>query len=135
MPVSDPVGDMLAMIKNAIHRRHKTMAVSHSRLKEGVTRTLVKEGYLEDVKVVPDEKRTERKTLHVYLKYDSDGSPVISAIRRVSKPGCRVFRGVDRLGKVLDGLGITVLSTSKGILSDRQARQQRVGGELICKVW
>ena len=135
MPSSDPVGDMLAVIKNALQRRHKRVQVPHSRLKEGVAKVLKSEGYLEDVRTVQDESRAWSRALHLFLKYDAEGSSVISNVRRVSKPGCRVFRGVDRIGKVLDGLGVTVLSTSKGILSDRQARKQRVGGELICKVW
>jgi small subunit ribosomal protein S8 len=84
---------------------------------------------------VQDEKRKELKALHLYLKYDGTGTSVISDIKRVSKPGCRIFRGVDNLGRIMDGLGVQVLSTSKGILSDRQARKERVGGELICKVW
>ena len=135
MPSSDPVGDMLAMIKNAYGRRHKRLSLPHSILKEGVAKVLRSEGYLEDVKTVQDEKKKERKTLHLYLKYDAEGSSVISEIKRVSKPGCRIFRGVDSLGRIMDGLGVQVLSTSKGILSDRQARKERVGGELICKVW
>jgi len=135
MPSSDPVGDMLAMIKNAYGRRHKRVSLPHSRLKEGVAKVLRSEGYLEDVKTVADEKAAWLKSLHLYLKYDSDGQSVISDIKRVSKPGCRIFRGVDNLGRIMDGLGVQVLSTSKGILSDRQAKKQRVGGELICKVW
>ena len=135
MPSSDPVGDMLAMIKNAYGRRHKRVSLPHSRLKEGVAKVLRSEGYLEDVKTVQDEKAAWLKSLHLYLKYDSDGQSVISDIKRVSKPGCRIFRGVDNLGRIMDGLGVQVLSTSKGILSDRQAKKQRVGGELICKVW
>jgi small subunit ribosomal protein S8 len=135
MPSSDPVGDMIAMIKNACHRRHPRVSLPHSRLKEGVAKVLRSEGYIADVKVTADEKRAYLKTLHLYLRYDDEGKPVIGEIRRVSRPGCRIFRGVDRLGKVLDGLGVSVLSTSKGILSDRQARKQRVGGELLCKVW
>jgi small subunit ribosomal protein S8 len=135
MPSSDPVGDMIAMIKNAKGRRHRRLSLPHSRMKEGVANVLRSEGYLEDVKVTTDEKRTYLKTLHLFMKYDSDGAAVITEIKRVSKPGCRVFRGIDRLGRVLDGLGVSVLSTSKGVLSDRQARKERVGGELICKVW
>ena len=135
MPSSDPVGDMLAMVKNAYGRRHKRVSLAHSRMKEGVAKVLRSEGYLEDVKVVQDEKRKELRTLHLYLKYDSDGSSVISDIKRVSKPGCRIFSGVDSLARIMDGLGVQVLSTSKGIMSDRQARKERVGGELICKVW
>ena len=135
MPSSDPVGDMLAMIKNAYGRRHKRLSLPHSILKEGVAKVLRTEGYLEDVKSIQDEKKPERKTLHLYLKYDGTGESVITEIKRVSKPGCRIFRGVDSLGRIMDGLGIQVLSTSKGIMSDRQARKDRVGGELICKVW
>jgi small subunit ribosomal protein S8 len=135
MPSSDPVGDMLAMIKNAFGRRHKRVSLPHSRMKEGVAKVLRSEGYIEDVKMLTDEKKPERKYLHLYLKYGSDGESVISDIKRVSKPGCRIFRGVDNLGRIMDGLGVQVLSTSKGIMSDRQARKQRVGGELICKVW
>ena len=132
---SDPVGDMIAMIKNAQHRRHRRLACPHSRLKEGVAEVLKKEGYITDVKVVADDKKAFLKSLHVFLKYGEDGRGVITEIRRVSKPGCRIFRGLGELPRVQDGLGISVLSTSKGILSDRQARKERVGGELICKVW
>ena len=135
MPSSDPVGDMICMIKNAHHRRHKRVSLPHSRMKEGVAKVLRSEGYLEDVRVTTDDTRAYLKTLHLYLKYDSDGGALITEIKRVSTPGCRIFRGVDRLGRVLDGLGISVLSTSKGILSDRQAKKQNVGGELICRVW
>ena len=135
MPSSDPVGDMLAMIKNAYGRRHKRVSLAHSNFKEGVAKVLRSEGYLEDVKTVQDEKRKEIKFLHLYLKYDNVGESVISDIKRVSKPGCRIFRGVDNLGRIMDGLGVQVLSTSKGIMSDRQARKERVGGELVCKVW
>jgi len=135
MPSSDPVGDMLAMIKNAYGRRHKRVSLAHSNFKEGVAKVLRSEGYLEDVKSVQDEKRAELKVLHLYLKYDNVGQSVISDIKRVSKPGCRIFSGVDSLARIMDGLGVQVLSTSKGIMSDRQARKERVGGELICKVW
>ena len=135
MASSDPVGDMLAVIKNGNTRRHKRVQVPHSRLKEGVAKVLQTEGYLEDVKMVAEEGRGAHKWLHPFLKYDIESIPVITNLKRMSKPGCRVFRGVDQIGKVLDGLGVTVLSTSKGIMSDRQARRQRIGGELICKVW
>jgi small subunit ribosomal protein S8 len=135
MPSSDPVGDMICMIKNAHHRRHRRLSLPHSRMKEGVAKVLQSEGYIEDVKVTAEDKRPAFKTLHLYLKYDNDGQALITEIKRVSTPGCRIFRGVDRLGRVLDGLGISVLSTSKGILSDRQAKKQRVGGELLCRVW
>ncbi|MBI2932370.1 MAG: 30S ribosomal protein S8 [Planctomycetes bacterium] len=135
MASSDPVGDMIAMIKNANQRKHARVAIPHSRFKEGVARVLKEEGYVADYKTVGDEKRPERKTLWVYLKFDPEGQRVITNILRMSKPGRRVFRGVDRLGRVLDGLGIVVLSTHRGLLSDRQARKEKVGGEMVCKVW
>jgi small subunit ribosomal protein S8 len=135
MPSSDPVGDMIAMIKNANTRKHPKVAIPHSRLKEGVARVLKEEGYVSDFKVEKDDKLPVRKTLWVYLKYDDEGSRVMTDIVRVSKPGRRIFRPVDKLGRVLDGLGISVLSTNRGLLSDRQARKQRVGGELVCRVW
>jgi small subunit ribosomal protein S8 len=135
MPTSDPVGDMICRIKNGCHRRHRRVSLPHSNLKEAVAKVLRSEGYLEDVKVTTDEKATFRKELHLYLKYDPEGTPVIGEIRRVSKPGCRIFRGTQELKKVMDGLGIQVLSTSKGLLSDRQARKEKVGGEIVCKVW
>ncbi len=135
MPSSDPVGDMIAMVKNALGRRHAKLAIPHSRFKEGVARVLKEEGYIADFKSVVDEKHKERKTLWVYLKYDAEGQRVLTDIKRISRPGRWVFRGVGEFGKVLDGLGITVLSTNRGILSDRQARKQKVGGEMICKVW
>jgi small subunit ribosomal protein S8 len=135
MASSDPVGDMIAMIKNAYSRRHRRVALPHSRLKEGLCRVLCSEGYLEDVKVEAGTENKDRRYLHLYLKYDSEGAPALSEIKRVSKPGCRIFRSVDEFRKVLDGLGVSVLSTSKGILSDRQARKMRVGGELLCRAW
>jgi small subunit ribosomal protein S8 len=135
MPSSDPVGDMIAALKNANQRRHIKAAITHSRFKEGVARVLKDEGYIVDFKVTADEKLPVRKTLWVYLKYDTDGQRVLTDIIRVSKPGRRIFRPIDSVGRVLDGLGISVLSTNRGLLSDRQARKQRVGGELVCRVW
>lgn len=136
MPSTDPVGDMISAIRNAIQRRKPKVQVPHSRIKEGVARVLLAEGYLADIKIVEDEvKRLKRKFLHVYIKYDLEGVAAVSGIKRVSTPGRRVFAPVTRFPKVLDGLGISVLSTSKGILSSRQAKKEKVGGELICNVW
>lgn len=136
MPQSDPVGDMLSMLRNALMRRHKKIQLPHSKFKEGVARVLQAEGYVADVQVVVDEGSSiKRKYLHVYPKYDGEGMPVVSGLKRVSTPGRRVFAPVGRIPKVLDGLGITVLSTSKGVLSSRQAKKEKVGGELICNVW
>ncbi len=136
MGSSDLLGDMLAMIKNANQRGRSRVVLSHTKLREGVARVMLQEGYLADVRVVDLEVRgTKRKDLHLTLKLDPDGKKVLTNLRRISKPGCRIYRPVKRLGKVMDGLGIWILSTPKGILSDRQARVQKMGGEVLCKVW
>ena len=135
MASSDPVGDMIAILKNANQRRHPKASVPHSKLKEGVAQVLKAEGYLSDVKVVTDEKLPYRKTMWLYLKYDAENRRVLTDIKRVSSPGRRIFRGSGDISKVLDGLGVTVLTTSRGILSSRQAKKMNVGGELICRVW
>src|SRR5512134_630383 len=135
MASSDPVGDMLAILKNANQRRHPKAPVPHSKMKEGVAQVLKAEGYLSDVKVVVDEKTPYRKTMWLYLKYDAENRRVLTDIKRVSSPGRRIFRGSAEISKVLDGLGISVLTTSRGILSSRQAKKMNVGGELICRVW
>ena len=133
---SDPLGDMIAMIKNANTRGLTRVELAHSRMREGVARVLRDEGYLTDVRVVEVEaKGQKRKSLHIVLKRDADGVRVLTDVVRVSKPGRRVFRPMGRLGKVMDGLGIWVLSTSQGVLSDRQARVKRTGGEVLCKAW
>ncbi len=136
MSQTDPIGDMFAMMKNAVLRQKEKIQLPSSRQKSEICRVLKEEGYIEDCRVMNDEKLGDkRRWLHVYLKYDADRRPLFQGLKRVSKPGCRVFRGVDELKKVMDGLGITVLSTSRGILSDRTARKERVGGEIICRVW
>lgn len=133
---SDPLGDMVAMIKNANTRKHRDVQCTHSKLREGVARVLVSEGYLADARVTEAEVRgLKRKTLHLQLKRDKDGKAVLANIQRISKPGRRIYRPVDRLGKVMDGLGIWVLSTSQGVMSDRQAKVKRTGGEVLCRVW
>ena len=137
MASSDPLGDMIAMIKNANTRKRTVdVQLSHSRLREGLARVLQQEGYLADVRVVEFEaKGQKRKTLHLKLKPDRDGKQVLTNVVRISKPGCRQYRPMDKLGRVMDGLGIWVLSTSQGVMSDRQARVKRTGGEVLCKVW
>ncbi|HEY3227071.1 MAG TPA: 30S ribosomal protein S8 [Planctomycetota bacterium] len=135
MASSDPVGDMIAIIKNANQRRHPKTSVPHSKLKEGVAQVLKSEGYLSDVKVIVDEKKPHLKVMWLYLKYDPENRRVLTDIKRVSKPGRRIFRGSGDVAKVLDGLGVTVLTTSRGILSSRKAKKLNVGGEIICKVW
>jgi small subunit ribosomal protein S8 len=133
MSVTDPISDMLTRIRNGLRVHRDSVEVAASRLNRAVLDVLQREGYVGDAKDV--EGKSGRKALRVWLKYDRDGDPVISRIGRVSKPGCRVYRTVRDLPRVLGGLGITVLTTSQGVLSDREARERGVGGEILCEVW
>lgn len=131
MSLSDPIADMLTRIRNALRIRHEVVNVRASKICEGVARVLREEGYITDYKRIDDNKQG---MIRVYLKYGPTGQDVITEINRVSKPGCRVYSGVEDLPRVLAGLGIAVVSTSKGVLSDRQCREQSVGGEILCTV-
>ncbi len=132
MTMTDPIADMLTRIRNAIIARHRKVDVPASKQKAGIAQVLKTEGYVENFEVVADGVQG---TLRIHLKYDEDGVSAITSIQRESKPGCRVYRGNDALPKVRNGLGTAIVSTPKGILSDRQARAERVGGELICLVY
>jgi small subunit ribosomal protein S8 len=133
MSMTDPIADMLTRIRNALRVRSRSVDVNASRFAKAVAEVLHREGYVEDVR--PAEGPDGRPRLRIYLKYDDDGNPVISSIGRVSRPGRRSYRGVRELPKVLNGLGIAVLSTSGGVFSDREARARGVGGEILCEVW
>ena len=133
MSMTDPIADMLTRVRNAIRVRASTVDINGSRFVKSVVDVLRREGYVEDVRVA--EGVVGRPMIRIYLKYDGDGNPVISSIGRVSRPGRREYRGVSELPKVLNGLGIAVLSTSRGVFSDREARAAGVGGELLCEVW
>ncbi len=133
MSMTDPIADMLTRVRNAIRVRASTVDINGSRFVKSVVDVLRREGYVEDVRVA--EGVVGRPMIRIYLKYDGDGNPVISSIGRVSRPGRREYRGVGELPKVLNGLGIAVLSTSRGVFSDREARAAGVGGELLCEVW
>jgi small subunit ribosomal protein S8 len=133
MSMTDPIADMLTRVRNAIRVRSSTVDILGSRFVKSVVDVLRREGYVEDVRAA--ESPTGRPMLRVYLKYDGDGNPVISSIGRISRPGRREYRGVQELPKVLNGLGIAVLSTSRGVFSDREARAAGVGGEILCEVW
>ena len=130
--MTDPVGDMLARIRNAGGARHARMTCPRSKLKEAVARVLSAEGFVGEVSVEGDEKKP---ILSVELRYQDDGRLMIEGLRRVSKPGRRMYVGADEVKQVRAGLGMSVLSTSKGILCDRDARAAKVGGEVICEVW
>ncbi len=131
MSLSDPIGDMIARIKNAQQRSHKTVVLPSSNFKTKIADILKNEGFIKDFKV---NKENNKSLLSLELKYHS-GNPVISAFERVSKPGRRIFSSADSLPKINNGLGIAIVSTPKGVMTDIDARKQKVGGEIICKVF
>ena len=132
MSLSDPIGDMIARIKNAHLRNHKILKLPSSNFKVKISEVLKKEGFIIDYKV--ESKKTNKIDLIINLKYNL-GSPVISAIERISKPGRRIFSSAQSLPKINNGLGIAIISTPKGVMTDIEARKQRLGGEIICKVF
>ena len=127
----DPIADMLTRIRNANRVGRKLVLIPKSKICVGIAQVLKDEGYIDEFDVVDDERQGQ---IRVKLKYSSTGDKVIHVIDRQSKPGCRVYRGVESLPKVLNGMGIAVVSTSKGVMSDRKARENNVGGELLCTV-
>ena len=130
--MTDPIGDLLSRIRNAAQARHAEVRCPSSRQKLAIARVLEREGFLADVDVVAEEGHP---TLRMRLRYDEEGRSLIDGLRRVSKPGRRVYVGIREIPSVRNGLGIAVLSTPKGVLSDRGAREAVVGGELLCEVW
>jgi small subunit ribosomal protein S8 len=132
MSFTDPIGDMLTRIRNASSARHEKVLIPSSRLKIRIAEVLRDEGFIKDFVVHQDGPQG---AITVFLKYNSDREPAISDIKRVSKPGLRRYVPTGEIPKVLNGLGIAIISTSKGVLVDREARKQKVGGELICTVW
>ena len=132
MSLSDPIGDMIARIKNAQLRNHKVITLPSSKFKVKLADVLKNEGFIIDYKI--ESKKSNTFDLLINLKYNQ-GSPVISTIERVSKPGRRIFSSAQSLPKINNGLGIAIISTSKGVMTDIDARKQKVGGEIICKVF
>jgi small subunit ribosomal protein S8 len=130
--MTDPIADMLARLRNGALARHAAVSLPASRLKASIARVLAEAGYVGDVR---EEEQEGRSVVRVELRYADDGRSLIDGLRRVSRPSRRVYVGKDEVPKVRNGLGIAVLSTSKGILSDRAAREAGVGGELLCEVW
>ena len=127
----DPIADMLTRIRNANRVGRRFVQIPKSKICTGIAQVLKDEGYIEEYDVVDDERQGQ---IRIKLKYSLTGDKVIHTIDRQSKPGCRVYRGVEGLPKVLNGMGIAVVSTSKGVMSDRKARENNVGGELLCTV-
>jgi small subunit ribosomal protein S8 len=134
MTMTDPIADMLTRIRNANIAMHDSAVMPSSKVKEALAGILLQEGYIEGWDAADDPTRPGRK-LTITLKYTPDRRRTIAGIKRVSKPGLRVYTPADRVPRVLGGMGIAVLSTNQGLLTDRQARERRVGGEILCQVW
>jgi small subunit ribosomal protein S8 len=134
MTMTDPIADMLTRLRNANVAHHDVVKMPSSKLKEALAAVLLREGYIAGFNVATAEQRPG-KTLEVTMKYAPDRTRTISGLRRVSKPGLRVYTAADKLPRVLGGLGVAVLSTSQGLMTDRDARRLRVGGEVLCYVW
>ena len=133
MTLTDPIADMLTRIRNANTAKHDTVDVPASKMKEAIANILLEEGYIKAVEIVEEGKF---KTIHITLKYGKDkNEKIITGIKRISKPGLRVYAGKDELPKVLGGLGVAIISTNKGVLTDKQAREAQVGGEVLAFVW
>ncbi len=131
MSVSDPIADFLTAVRNAVGARHRRVDVPASRMKTEIAKVLLRERYINNYKIMEDEKQG---ILRLYLKYTKDEAGVISSIRRVSKPGLRVYVNKNNVPRVLGGLGTTILTTSRGLMTDREARDAGLGGEVICYV-
>ena len=132
MTMSDPIADMLTRIRNANTAKHDTVDVPASKMKISIADILLKEGYIKGYDVIEDGKQG---LIRMQLKYGKNGEKVITGIKKISKPGMRVYADRNNVPKVLNGIGISVISTSKGIVTDKQARELGVGGEVICYVW
>jgi small subunit ribosomal protein S8 len=132
LTVSDPIADMLTRIRNAVMVQHDSVLIPSSRMKLAIAKNLKEEGFIADYEVV---KGKPHRVIKVHLKYDDDGQPIISGLERVSKPGLRVYVGWKEIPRVYGGLGIALISTSKGVMTGQQAWRQGIGGELLCYVW
>ena len=132
MIMTDPIADMLTRIRNANSAKHKTVDVPASKMKNAIAEILFKEGYIKSFEVINNENQG---IIRITLKYDEKGTRVIDGLKRISKPGLRVYASKDELPKVLNGLGIALISTSKGIKTDKEARNEGLGGEVLAYVW
>lgn len=130
--VTDPISDMLTRVRNGINARHVKVPMPHSKMKARIAEVLKSEGFIEDFEV---EKASLPAMLTIQLRYDENRDPVITGIKRISRPGLRRYVGCDDIPTIRNGLGCAILSTSKGVMTDREARRQGLGGELVCTVW
>ena len=131
--LTDPIADMLTRIRNANKAKFEKVDVSSSRLKVSVVQLLKKEGYIKDLKVLNGDNN--KKTLRIFLRYDEQNQPIITGLKRVSRPGLRIYARKDAIPPVMSGLGLAILSTSIGVITDQEARRLNVGGEILCFVW
>jgi small subunit ribosomal protein S8 len=132
MSVSDPIADFLTCVRNAVRAKHRKVDVPATRMKTDLARVLLRERFINNFKVIED---TRQGILRIYLKYSAEDVSVISGIRRASTPGRRVYVGKHEIPKIMGGLGSSIVSTSRGLMTDREAREAGLGGELICQVW
>ena len=132
MSMTDPIADMLTRVRNACQAAHRTVDMPASNIKREIARILLEQGYLNRVYVVEDDKQG---MLRLYLRYDRDGIPVIRGLRRASKPGLRRYRGTNAMDRVLNGLGVAIVTTSKGVMTGEACRKAGIGGEVLCHVW
>lgn len=132
MHITDPIADMLTRIRNANSAKHDTVDIPASNMKKAIAQILVDEGYIKNYKLIEDGKQG---VIRVTLKYGEGKNQVITGLRRVSKPGLRIYSNVEEMPKVMKGLGVAIVSTSKGIMTDREARKQNVGGEVLAFIW
>jgi len=132
MPVTDLIADTLTIIRNGTRAKKEKVDVKNSRLNQEVLGIFKKDGYIKNFKTISDKKQG---MIRVYLKYEEEGAPAITQIERISKPGLRIYVDKENIPKVLNGLGTAVISTSKGVLTGREARKQKIGGEVICHIW
>lgn len=132
MSMTDPISDMLTRIRNALMVGHPRVSMPASKMKAEIARILQDEGFISGFELQKDDKQG---LLHVALRYDADKKAIILGLERVSRPGRRMYRGKDELPKVLNGLGVTIVSTSQGVMTDADARRRGIGGEVLCKVW
>ncbi|MBU0513243.1 MAG: 30S ribosomal protein S8 [Proteobacteria bacterium] len=130
--ITDPIADMLTRIRNGQQARFSQVDIPSSKIKVNIAKILKEEGFIKNLDIQPDNRQG---VLRVYLRYDEEANPLINGIRRVSKPSCRIYVRAREIPPVLSGLGVSILSTSKGLMTDRQARRENVGGELLCSVW
>lgn len=132
MQVTDTIADLLTRIRNASTSRHETVEIPASNMKKAIVQILVDEGYVKDFTVIEDGKQG---IIKVTLKYDESKKPIITGLKRVSKPGLRIYADVENMPKVMKGLGVAIISTSKGIMTDRKARRENIGGEVLAFIW